>query len=272
MSIVGTHDPESLDMFDEANGRAEFHIKGSAVTALILEITEFHNDSFREQLRERMAQAPDFFEQSAVVLQLQDTSRLNAIIEACKACQLQVMAVRCPRDQRDSVIATGLPWIGEKASRPVRKAKAETQPESEPEPKPEPGVQAEAETQPEPQPQAAPSPAADSGQRPTRLIDRPVRSGQQIYAAGGDLIVTAAVSEGAEIIADGHIHVYGALRGRAIAGAQGDTSAQIFCQSLEAELLSIAGNFMVNDSIRQTRWKQAAKASLQGDSLKIAPL
>ncbi len=266
MSIVGTHDPESLDMFDEANGRAEFHIKGSAVTALILEITEFHNDSFREQLRERMAQAPDFFEQSAVVLQLQDTSRLNTIIEACKACQLQVMAVRCPRDQRDTVTATGLPWIGEKASRPVRKAKAEVQPEPEQEPQSE--VQAEAE----PQPQAAPSPAADSGQRPTRLIDRPVRSGQQIYAAGGDLIVTAAVSEGAEIIADGHIHVYGALRGRAIAGAQGDTSAQIFCQSLEAELLSIAGNFMVNDSIRQTRWKQAAKASLQGDSLKIAPL
>lgn len=259
MSIVGTHDPESLDMFDEANGRAEFHIKGSAVTALILEITEFHKASFVEQLRERMEQAPDFFEQSAVVLQVQDTARLKDIIEACKACQLQVMAVRCPREQRDSVLATGLPWIGEKASRPARKAKPE------PEVSPELAKEAVSDAAPEQEPTVASS-------RPTRLIDRPVRSGQQIYAAGGDLIVTAAVSEGAEIIADGHIHVYGALRGRAIAGAQGDTSAQIFCQSLEAELLSIAGNFMVNDSIRQSRWKQAAKASLQGDSLKIDAL
>lgn len=256
-------------MFDEANARAEFHIKGSAVTALILEITAFHDNSFREQLRERMAQAPDFFEQSAVVLQLQDTSRLSAIVDACKACQLQVMAVRCPQDQRGAVEAAGLPWIGEKSSRPARKAKPETTAEAAPEP----AAQAPAEEQapvetaqnPAPQPEAAKTAAA----RPTRVIDRPVRSGQQIYAAGGDLIVTAAVSEGAEIIADGHIHVYGALRGRAIAGAQGDTSAQIFCQSLEAELLSIAGNFMVNDSIRETRWKQAAKASLKGDSLKI---
>lgn len=257
-------------MFDEANARAEFHIKGSAVTALILEITAFHDNSFREQLQERMAQAPDFFEQSAVVLQLQDTSRLNTIVEACKACQLQVMAVRCPQSQRDAVETAGLPWIGEKSSRPTRKARTEAQ-----EPQAFADHKAQSEAQPETKSERSPDTVqseAAQANRPTRLIDRPVRSGQQIYAAGGDLIVTAAVSEGAEIIADGHIHVYGALRGRAIAGAQGDTSAQIFCQSLEAELLSIAGNFMVNDSIRETRWKRAAKASLQGDSLKIDEL
>lgn len=73
------------------------------------------------------------------------------------------------------------------------------------------------------------------------LIDKPVRSGQQIYAEGGDLIITALVSQGAEVIADGHIHIYAPLRGRALAGAAGDTSARIFIQSMQAQLVSVAG-------------------------------
>ena len=73
------------------------------------------------------------------------------------------------------------------------------------------------------------------------IIDRPVRTGQQVYAKGGDLIVLALVSHGAEVIADGNIHVYAPLRGRALAGARGDTSARIFTTCMEAELVSIAG-------------------------------
>lgn len=76
---------------------------------------------------------------------------------------------------------------------------------------------------------------------PTRIIDRPVRSGQQIYAPGGDLILLNGVSPGAEVIADGNIHCYGPLRGRAVAGAQGNTAARIFCSNFGAELISIAG-------------------------------
>lgn len=76
---------------------------------------------------------------------------------------------------------------------------------------------------------------------PTRIIDRPLRSGQQIYARGGDLVMLAAVNAGAEVIADGSIHVYAPLRGRALAGASGDTDARIFTTRLEAELVSIAG-------------------------------
>lgn len=75
----------------------------------------------------------------------------------------------------------------------------------------------------------------------TRIIDRPVRSGQQIYAPGGDLILLNGVSPGAEVIADGNIHCYGPLRGRAVAGAQGNTAARIFCSNFGAELISIAG-------------------------------
>jgi septum site-determining protein MinC len=81
------------------------------------------------------------------------------------------------------------------------------------------------------------------------LIKRPVRSGQRVYAAGGDLSIVAAVSSGAELMADGNIHVYGALRGRALAGMNGNLEARIFCQDLQAELVSIAGHYRVSENI-----------------------
>ena len=83
----------------------------------------------------------------------------------------------------------------------------------------------------------------------TKLVNLPVRSGQQVVSKGGDLVITAAVSHGAELLADGNIHVYGALRGRALAGIAGDKQARIFCQSLDAELLSIAGFYRLSDAI-----------------------
>ncbi|MCW8385549.1 septum site-determining protein MinC [Fluoribacter dumoffii] len=83
----------------------------------------------------------------------------------------------------------------------------------------------------------------------TKLITTPVRSGQQVVAKGGDLVIASSVSHGAELLADGCIHVYGALRGRALAGISGDKEARIFCQSLEAELVSIAGFYRLSDAI-----------------------
>lgn len=83
----------------------------------------------------------------------------------------------------------------------------------------------------------------------TKLVTSPVRSGQQVVAKGSDLVVTSAVSHGAELLADGHIHVYGALRGRALAGISGDVDARIYCQSLDAELVSIAGFYRLSDAI-----------------------
>lgn len=81
----------------------------------------------------------------------------------------------------------------------------------------------------------------------TKVITKPVRSGAQIYAPGGDLLILAAVNAGAEVIADGNIHIHGPLRGRALAGARGDTNAHIFCQQLNAELIAIAGHYLVSD-------------------------
>ncbi len=83
----------------------------------------------------------------------------------------------------------------------------------------------------------------------TKLITSPIRSGMQVYAKEADLIVTAPVSAGAELLADGHIHVYGPLRGRALAGVQGNQDARIFCRALEAELISIAGYYLTKEDI-----------------------
>ena len=107
----------------------------------------------------------------------------------------------------------------------------------------------EASPQPEPEAEApAESPSEIPARTPTRVIDKPLRSGQRIYAAGGDIVVLAAVNPGAEVIADGSIHVYAPLKGRALAGARGDTTARIFTTHLEAELVSIAGVYRTFDT------------------------
>ena len=109
--------------------------------------------------------------------------------------------------------------------------------------------------------------------QPTRIITTPVRGGQQVYAPGGDLVVLAAVSPGAELLADGNIHVYGPMRGRALAGIKGDTKARIFCRQLAAELVSVAGQYKVADDLRRDPlWGQQVQVSLSGDVLNITRL
>ncbi|WP_308389776.1 septum site-determining protein MinC [Acidithiobacillus sp. AMEEHan] len=103
------------------------------------------------------------------------------------------------------------------------------------------------------------------------VFSQPLRSGQRQYARGGDLVCLGAVNAGAEVLADGHIHVYGPLRGRALAGVQGDESARIFCQRLEAELVAIAGVYMILDA-EHPLWGKAAQVSLDGEQLHIIPL
>jgi len=104
-------------------------------------------------------------------------------------------------------------------------------------------------------------------------VTTPIRGGQQVYAQGGDLIVLAPVSPGAELLADGNIHVYGPLRGRALAGIKGDTSARIFCQQLTAEMVSIAGQYKVAEDLRRDPlWAEAVQISLSGDVLNITRL
>ncbi len=126
----------------------------------------------------------------------------------------------------------------------------------------------------QPQVQAAPAQPAVAGRlAPTMYIDRPLRSGQRVYARGGDLVVLGVVSHGAEVIADGNIHVYGPLRGRAIAGANGDTEARIFAVAMEPELISIAGTYRTTDKpLADDVRGKAAQARLDGEKMLFEPL
>ena len=107
---------------------------------------------------------------------------------------------------------------------------------------------------------------------PPLVVDRPLRSGQQVYAEGRDLIMLGLVSHGAEVIADGHVHVYAPLRGRAIAGARGNADARIFTTLMQAQLLSIAGVHRTTEELPPGVTGRAAMVRLAGDSLQIEPL
>lgn len=115
-----------------------------------------------------------------------------------------------------------------------------------------------------------PAPAATS---PTQVVQGPLRSGQRVYARGSDLIVMGVVSQGAEVIADGNIHIYGPLRGKAMAGARGDAQARIYTTALDAELVAIAGVYRVIDGpLDEAVRRKPAMIYLQEQTLRMAPL
>jgi septum site-determining protein MinC len=126
---------------------------------------------------------------------------------------------------------------------------------------------------PTPLPAPAPAPAAAPEHASAMIIDTPVRAGQRIYARGSDLIVMAAVNNGAEVIADGSIHVYAPLRGRALAGANGNIDARIFAMSMEPELVSIAGMYRTfDDGFPKEHAQRPAQVRLIGDRIDISGL
>ena len=104
------------------------------------------------------------------------------------------------------------------------------------------------------------------------VVERPVRSGQQVYCPDGDIVVMQQTSAGSELLAGGSVHIYGTLRGRVLAGIHGDTNARIFCQKLEAELIAIAGRYRLLDEIDSELKGQAVMVYLQDEKLKIAPI
>jgi septum site-determining protein MinC len=121
------------------------------------------------------------------------------------------------------------------------------------------------EPPPKPEPEAKPKPTS-------LLLDSPVRSGQSIVFMEGDVTVLGSVSSGAEIVAGGSIHIYGTLRGRAMAGVNGNSDARIYCQKIEAELLAIDGYYQTAEEIDVSLRNRPAQARLEGDTMKITPL
>lgn len=117
----------------------------------------------------------------------------------------------------------------------------------------------------------APASSAQQSAR-TLVVDKPVRSGQRVYARNADLILLDAVGFGAEVMADGHIHAYGPLRGRALAGVTGDAGARIFCRELRAELVSIAGRYRISENLDERYIGKSVRIGLAGDRLDFEPL
>ncbi|UTW45975.1 septum site-determining protein MinC [bacterium SCSIO 12696] len=234
-----------------------FQLKGGNITTIVLELNDYPTPQFAEQLTTKVRQAPSLFQQSGVLISLEQFSPrallvdFNALVKDCHKAGLKPMAFRGGDSQFQRAIEeTGLPHFpaGNGRSRSLDVPK-------EPE-KPTTRVETVVEEK--------------LVYRDSMVIDKPIRGGQQVYAEGTDLIVLAQVSEGAEVLADGHIHIYAPLRGRALAGVKGNSQARIFCQRLEAELVSIAGTFMLSDELQQQAWKQPTNICLQGDQLKLS--
>lgn len=240
-----------------------FRIRATFAPLTHLELLEFELQRFARELADKAEQAAMFFRETPLVISLErladpdQTIDFPALLDICRRLDIRPIAVRGGNErQQQAARAAGLLLLP--AGKPGSH-REEIEPRSEPQ-------------QTAPAAEAAPPSVAPSG-RPSKLIDHPIRSGQQVYAPGADLVVVAPVSPGAELLADGHIHVYAPLRGRALAGVLGDTSARIFCRSLEAELVSIAGQYKISEDLqRGSEWRQSVQIYLRDDRLVIAPI
>lgn len=229
-----------------------FKIKNANLPVLILHLKTADTARVKAQLETRLQQMPDFFAHAPVVLGLGELAPdaepdFPDLLDFMRSHHMQAAGIiGGSAAQQFAATQAGLGVIPEIPVRPAASPEPEPPAESTVEPQPDPGpVQPELpglEVEVEPA-EAAPSPAS----RPTMVIDKPVRTGQRIYAEGANLVVLAIVNAGAELIADGDIHIYAPLRGRALAGARGNTAARIYVQSMEAELVAIAGYFQVFD-------------------------
>lgn len=237
-----------------------FQLKGSMLAITVLELLDGDLARLDRQLSAKVRQAPQFFANTPLVLALDKLSErharldLQALLNLCRRHGLRTLAVRAQHPEHlQAANALDLPVL------PPSNARARP-------------VELPGQSKPAPEPPRLSKPA-EPAHRPTRVITTPVRGGQQIYAQAGDLIVLAPVSPGAELLADGNIHVYAPLRGRALAGVKGDAGARIFCRQMGAEMLSIAGRYKVAEDLRRDPlWGQNVQVSLSGDVLNITGL
>ncbi|MCV9877321.1 septum site-determining protein MinC [Brenneria izbisi] len=208
-------------------------LKGSSFTLSVVHLHDPQPEVIYQALQEKIEQAPAFLKNAPVVINVAAlTAETDWITlqQAIASTGLRVVGVSGCKDEqlKQAITQAGLPLLSE--------GKAQRRPPES----------------------VAAAPTAVK----TKVINTPIRSGQQIYARNCDLIVTSSVSAGAEVIADGNIHIYGMMRGRALAGVSGDVHSQIFCTHLAAELVSIAGRYWLSDQIPASYVGQAARINL----------
>jgi septum site-determining protein MinC len=224
------------------------------------------------EMRDRVQRAPKLFERAAVILDFggltktPDAATARALVEGLReAGVLPVALAYGTREIEELSVAIGLPLLAKFRAQYER---ADAAP-AEPAPRAAAAKPAAPKAEPAPAPAAPTAPGASA---PGLMHPAPVRSGQQVYAENADLTVLATVGAGAEVIADGSIHIYGALRGRALAGAQGNEKARIFCREFHAELVAVAGHYKVLEDIPKELRGKAVQVWLDEGQLRIAAL
>lgn len=232
-----------------------------------LRIRALDVDKLAGEMRDRVERAPKLFERAAVVVDFgglarcPDVATAKALIDGLRGAGVLPVALAYGTSEIDALSRElGLPLL----------AKFRAQYERG-EPAPAPATEVPPPRAAPPERVAAPAPAAPADAL-GQMQNLPVRSGQQVYAQGRDLIVCAPVGAGAEVIADGSVHIYAPLRGRALAGAQGDTRARIFCREFHAELVAIAGHYKVLEELPKALRGKAVQIWLENDRLMIEEL
>jgi len=240
-------------------------LKGSVFTLSVLKLNSCDINAIEQELTTRLSSALDFFKNAPVILDLEniqsqsgvlDFTNLTNIIRKCKL--IPVGICNGSKEQTEGATSAGLAVLTSQSFDKI--VKENNQKEGK--------VEARS-SQTEVNAPNSTVFVADT----TKVIHHPIRSGQRVYAKGGDLILLAAVNAGAEIMADGNIHIYAPLRGRALAGLDGNEDCRIFCHSFEAELVAIAGNYRVfEDNVPADLYKKSVQIYLSGEQLNIDTL
>ena len=228
------------------------------------------------EMADRVKRAPKLFARAAVIVDFgglaatPDAATARALLDGLREAGVLPVALAWGSSDNEKLsVELGLPLLAKfraqyESTAPVGAASAASSSQKIAAEAAPTRVEARAEAK-------APAKPAPGGQ-PGLVQATPVRSGQQVYADNRDLTVLATVGAGAEVIADGSVHIYGALRGRALAGAQGNEKARIFCRAFHAELVAIAGNYKVLDDIPKELHGKAVQVWLEKEELKIAAL
>jgi septum site-determining protein MinC len=242
-----------------------FRLRGANFNLLVLRLLDHRAEAVVPALGDQFRRAPGFLRFAPIVVGLDDIQAHPAevdfagLVQGLRAIEIvPVGTTGGTAEMRNAAMGAGLP--------PLRMAggKESDVPLAEP-------VAAPAAAEPAPPP-PAPDPQPIGLQRPSMVVDQPVRAGTRIWAQGTDLIVVGTVNPGAEVIADGNIHVYGRLLGRAIAGGQAETGARVFATHFDPELVSIAGYYAVREGLGDAPIGKAVMARLVGEHMRFDPL
>ena len=243
----------SIDSQKTPHTPIALEFKSTTFSVPVLVLSSVNLDVIGQQLQEKISLAPEFFRNSPLVLDLQEINKLGYDIDVAMLTDLIRKAGLLPIGIRGGNLQQNkqaLELLIPVYSIHSGSVSAENKKQKKITPVPEPKID------------------TDSDVTTTTLITQPIRSGQRIYATG-DLVILAQVSAGSEIMAEGNIHVYNTLRGRALAGVRGNTEARIFCFDLQAELISIAGNYKVSEDLDETVRNKPVQIYLQDQALII---